>query len=590
MIERGVVEEVVARTDTAALISSYVTLKRAGANYLGLCPFHSEKTPSFTVFGGQGNFYCFGCGAGGDAINFVRRIENLEFEEAVEFLAKRAGITVRRTEDKNRGPRYDRRRFYEMNREVARFYHAQLFAPTAAAEAARGYLMQKRGLSSATVKHFGLGFAPSERGLFYRHMREQGFTDDELVAGFLAGRSQKDGRIYDSFYNRVMFPIIDVSGNVIAFGGRVMDDSTPKYKNSADTPVFLKRRNLFALNYARQSCAERLILCEGYMDVISMHAAGFSNAVATLGTAITAEQARLMSQYTKSVVISYDNDTAGQNAATKAMQLLEQVGLDVRVLRMEGAKDPDEYIKKFGAEAFSRLINQSRTQFDYRFERVIEKYNMSIPQEKIKAIAELSAVIADIYSAAERDVYIHAVAKRLEIEAGSLKQDVEHAMRKKRAGIMQKNKQQLRQATIGYSDRINPDYAKAPAIARSEEAVLGLLLLYPEHRSYTFAEQLLTEDDFFTDLGRRVFCYLRDAEAEDGFNESLMSADFTPEEMGRVARMRVGRMQLTDNGREVLLDAIQTLRQLVKEKISEERGADRASFEALLKRRQAENS
>lgn len=590
MIERGVVEEVVARTDTAALISSYVTLKRAGANYLGLCPFHSEKTPSFTVFGGQGNFYCFGCGAGGDAINFVRRIENLEFEEAVEFLAKRAGITVRRTEDKNRGPYHDRRRFYEMNREAARFYHAQLFAPTQAAEAARGYLMQKRGLSSATVKHFGLGFAPSERGLFYRHMREQGFTDDELVAGFLAGRSQKDGRIYDSFYNRVMFPIIDVSGNVIAFGGRVMDDSTPKYKNSADTPVFLKRRNLFALNYARQSCAERLILCEGYMDVISMHAAGFSNAVATLGTAITAEQARLMSQYTKSVVISYDNDTAGQNAASKAMQLLEQVGLDVRVLRMEGAKDPDEYIKKFGAEAFSRLINQSRTQFDYRFERVIEKYNMSIPQEKIKAIAELSAVIADIYSAAERDVYIYAVAKRLEIETGSLKQDVERAMRKKRASIVQKNKQQLRQATIGYSDRINPDYAKAPAIARSEEAVLGLLLLYPEHRSYTFAQQLLTEDDFFTDLGRRVFCYLRDAEAEDGFHESLMSADFTPEEMGRVARMRVGRMQLTDNGREVLLDAIQTLRQLVKEKKSEERGADRASFEALLKRRQAENS
>lgn len=591
MIERGTVEEVVARTDTVSLISSYVTLKRAGANYLGLCPFHSEKTPSFTVFGGKANFYCFGCGAGGDAINFVRRIENLEFEEAVEFLAKRAGITVRRTEDKGeRGPRYDRRRFYEMNREAARFFHARLFDDNPGANAARAYLMEKRGLSSATVKHFGLGYAPAIRGIFYRYMREKGFTDDELVAGFLSGRSQKDGSIYDSFYNRVMFPIIDVSGQVIAFGGRVMDDSTPKYKNSADTPVFLKRRNLFALNYARQSCAEKLILCEGYMDVIAMHAAGFTNAVATLGTAITAEQARLMSQYTKSVIISYDNDTAGQNAAVKAMRLLEQVGLDVRVLRMEGAKDPDEYIKKFGAQAFSRLLGESRSQFDYRFERVLEKYNVAEPQEKIKAIAELSSEIASLSLAAERDVYIRAIAKRLEIDPKSLKQDVERATRRNYSSAAKKNKEQLMQSSIGYTDRINPDYAKYPAIARSEEAVLGLLLLYPDHRSYAFSAGVLDESDFFTDFGRRVFEYIRDAEAGEGFSETMMSADFTPEEMGRIVRMRVGRMQLTDNGREVFDDAVNTLRRLVSEKMTETSGASKESFSALLKRRQAEEN
>ncbi|MBR2951927.1 MAG: DNA primase [Clostridia bacterium] len=591
MIDRGTVEEVVARTDTVALISSYVTLKRTGANYTGLCPFHSEKTGSFTVFGGKGNFYCFGCGAGGDAINFVRRIENLEFEEAVEFLAKRAGITVRRTEDKGeRGPRYDRRRLYEMNREAARFFHARLFDDTPASNEARAYLTEKRGLSPVTIKHFGLGYAPSARGVFYRYMREKGFTDDEMIAGFLIGRSQKDGSLYDSFYNRVMFPIIDVSGNVIAFGGRIMDASAAsKYKNSADTPVFLKRRNLFALNYARQSCAEKMILCEGYMDVIALHAAGFTNAVATLGTAITAEQARLMSQYTKSVIISYDSDTAGQNAAVKAMRLLEQVGLDVRVLRMEGAKDPDEYIKKFGAQAFSKLLGESRSQFDYRFERVLEKYNVAEPQEKIKAIAELAAEIASLSMAAERDVYIRAIAKRLEIDPKSLKQDVDRATRKNYSSAVKKNKEQLMQSSIGYADRINPDYAKNPAIARSEEAVLGLLLLYPDHRSYAFSENVLTENDFFTELGRRVFTYMRDAEAGEGFSESMMSEAFSPEEMGRIARMRVGRMQLTDNGREVFSDAVSKLRRLVSEKTTQESGVSRESFNELLKRRREEN-
>ncbi len=585
MIERGVVEEVIARTDIVGLISSYISLRRAGANYLGLCPFHSEKTPSFTVFAGNGNFYCFGCGAGGDAVNFVRRAENLDFEEAVEFLAKRAGITVRRTEDGSGKPRYNRQRFFDMNREAALFFHAQLHEQTAGAAAARAYLYDKRQLDKATVKHFGLGYASGTDRAFYRHMRGKGYTDEELVTGFLCGKSESDGRIYDVFRNRVMFPIIDVSGNVIAFGGRVMDDSKPKYRNSSDTPVFRKSRNLYALNFARQNCAERMILCEGYMDVIAMHAAGFTTAVATLGTAITAEQARLMSQYTKSVVISYDSDEAGQRAADKAMRLLEQVGLDVRVLKLSGAKDPDEYIHKFGAKRFSSVLDESRTQFDYRMERVLEAHDVTLPQEKIKAVAALIGIIAEISSESERDIYINAVSKRLEVDLQSLKNDVRRSVGKRMSAAQKQHDTALKEQSLGYADRINPDYAKAPAIARSEEAILGMMMIYPEHRKAAFGKLNLTEEDFFTDFGRRVFVWIRDAEANDTFQVSMMSESFSPEEVGRLTRMRVGRMQLTDNGETVFADTVLTLRRLLAERKASETGGSRERLQEILNKK-----
>ncbi len=584
MIERGALEEVLARTDIVGLISSYVTLRRAGPNHVGLCPFHSEKSPSFTVFSGSNSFYCFGCGAGGDAVNFVRRAENLDFEDAVELLAKRAGITIMHKEDAGR-PRYNRQRYYDMNKEAARFFHAQLYADNPGARAAHEYLAQKRALSEATIKHFGLGYAPAKWGVFYSHMRRLGFTDEELITGFLCGKAEADGRIYDVFRNRVMFPIIDVSGNVIAFGGRVMDDSKPKYKNTSDTPVFNKSRNLFALNYARNHCAERMVLCEGYMDVIAMHAAGFENAVATLGTAITADQARLMSRYTKSVVISYDNDEAGQNAAEKAMRLLEQVGLEVRVLKMSGAKDPDEYIKTFGAKGFASLLDESRTRFDFRMEKVLAKHNINDPQEKIKAVSALIAEIAGIYSEAERDIYVTMISARLGVDAESIRNDVRRAVRRRDTKSRKDHDKELQQKALGYADRINPDYAKAPAIARSEEAVLGMMLLYPEHRHTGLAEGGLTEQDFFTELGRRVFVYIRDAEAKDGFREAMMSESFTPDEMGRLTRMRVKRMELSDNGSEVFAESVATLKRLVSERRSADSGTGKDKLQDILNKK-----
>jgi DNA primase len=378
LISKETIEQVLMRNDIESLIGSYVSLKRAGSNLKGLCPFHSEKSPSFTVYPQDNSFYCFGCGAGGDAITFVRKRENLDYPDAVEFLANRAGITIVRDErgGYQSAPKIDRARMFKMNADAARYFHQRLFDNTPEAKNALAYFTDGRKLSIATIKHFGLGYAPNSFDKFSNHMRGLGYTYDELVAGFLCGKNEERGTYFDAFRNRVMFPIIDVAGNVIAFGGRVLDDSKPKYKNSSDTPVFKKSRNLFALNFARHNCQESLILCEGYMDVIAMHSVGFTNAVATLGTAITAEQARMMSRYTKKVIISYDADEAGQKAAMRAVKMLSDVGLDVTILRVPGAKDPDEYINTYGAEKFRQVINESKTKFEYHMENILSKYDI----------------------------------------------------------------------------------------------------------------------------------------------------------------------------------------------------------------------
>ncbi|MBO7762544.1 MAG: DNA primase, partial [Clostridia bacterium] len=485
MIDRQVIDEILARTDMQGLVGGYVALKRSGSNMTGCCPFHSEKTPSFTVFTADNSFYCFGCGVGGNAITFVRKIENLDFTEAVTLLTKRAGITVRTDDDRRPGPRYDRKRYFEMNRAAAKFFHRALYADTADAKAALSYFTDVRHMSEATIKHFGLGFAPNDFS-FLDHMRGLGYTEQELINGFLCGKSEK-GRLYPSFRNRVMFPIIDLSGEVVAFGGRVMDDGMPKYKNSSDTPVFHKSNHLFALNFAHKACGECIILCEGYMDVIAMHAAGFTNAVATLGTAIRPEQARLMARYTKKVIISYDSDAAGQKAADRALRLLEGVGLEVRVLKLPDAKDPDEYIRKFGAEKFRRVLEGSKTKFEFNFEKVTTRFDINDPQQKIEALNALCDVIAEVYTPVEREVYISEAAKRLSVTAESIAAVVEQ---RRKMGVREARKQQAkdaRQSINGFGDTINPDFVRVPRVARAEEAVLGLLQLYPEYRKAVFA-------------------------------------------------------------------------------------------------------
>ena len=581
MIPREVVEEVRHRTDIVELIGSYVTLKRAGSNFGGLCPFHSEKTPSFTVFPDSQSFYCFGCGAGGDAITFVMKNDNLDYPSAIEVLASRAGIRVVREQEKEKGG-LTRSRVHDMNREAAKFFHKCLLDPIGA-EGLK-YLTEKRGLSMALIKHFGLGFAPGSFNMLTDYMHKKGFTDQELAQGFLCGISQKNGRAYDYFRNRVMFPIIDTAGNVIAFGGRVMDDSKPKYLNSSDTPAFQKRKNLFALNFAKNYSTERLILCEGYMDVISLHAYGFENAVATLGTAITPEQARLMTKYTKQVVICYDADEAGQRAAIKAMEVLGQVGMDVRVLHVTDAKDPDEFLRKFGDARFRRLVEGSRTEFSYKSEKIFAKYSMDIPEERIKASEELCALIALSPSKVEREIYASMVADKLHISAESLKNDVERTRSKKLRAAKQKEGKDASLAARGYGDRVNPDTAKNVQAVAAEEAILGLLMLYPEHRRMiTSGTIVLGEDDFFSGLGKRTFARIMQMEAEEGgFDYSLLGEDFSIDEMGRLQSMLQRRRALAENGTAVLRASVETLKQQKQRSDARESGDAVGSIKQLL--------
>lgn len=589
MIPKEIIEEIRYRCEIEDVIGSYVTLKRAGSNRNGLCPFHSEKTPSFTVFPATKSFYCFGCGAGGDVITFIQKIENLDYVAALEFLATRAGISIPNDTVAGGVPTIPRKRIYEMNLEAAKFFRTTLFDPLLGREA-KEYLVGRRGLSGATVKRFGLGFAPNDFGMLTNHMRRAGYTEAELTAGFLAKRSAR-GTLFDLFRNRIMFPVIDTAGNIVAFGGRVMDDSKPKYLNSSDTPGFKKSRILFGLNYAKDHCAQELILCEGYMDTIAMHAAGFENAVATLGTAITSDHARLISRYTKRVIINYDSDEAGQRAADKAMQLLDEVGLPVRVLKLEGAKDADEFIKNFGADAFRALLKNSSTAFDFKMDKVLAKYNVATAEGKIRAARELTSLIAATYSGVERELYLSAASQRLGISVESLGNDVKLARKRQLREARQRESRELQLTARNFGDRVNPDAAKDPAAANAEEIVLGLLLLFDEHRKCCAAGEIaLAEEDFFTDFGKRAFAAIMEAErSEDGFLFSELGARFSPDEMGRLVRLQQDRQSMQNNSRDVLADAASALVSLRRAREAKQNGdwqSELAARRAQIKKKQ----
>ena len=567
-IPREIIDEIIHRNDIEQVIGSYVTLKRAGSNLNGLCPFHNEKTPSFTVFPGTKSFYCFGCGAGGDVISFVMRTENLDYRSALETLAQRAGITIP-ADDSEAEVGVPRKRLYEMNLEAAKFFRNCLFDERYGKEAL-AYLHEERKLSIATIKHFGLGYSPNNAWMLTNYMKNKGYTDEELVVGFLCGKSRNSGRTYDYFRNRVIFPIIDTSGNIVAFGGRVMDDSKPKYLNTSDTPAFKKSRHLFALNFAKKHCEEQMLLCEGYMDVIALHAAGFENAVATLGTAITSEQARIFAKHTKKVVICYDADSAGQNAAQKAMRLLSEVGVEVRVLKVPGAKDPDEYIKKFGTDSFRRALGESKTGFDYNLEKIATSYNLELPEEKIKASSEACALIAGAYTEVERDIYIRRAAERLGISQEALKNDVE---RQRRARIREAKQKESRDAQLSVKnigDRVNPDAAKHIKATAAEEALLGLMLIYDEFRRDAANKTVpISADDFVTSFSRRVFealCELENSEA--GYSKAMLGQMFDIDELGRIERIEIDRRRLARNDRDVFMSCIDSIKQ-EKNKLSE---------------------
>ncbi len=580
MIPQNIIEYLKYRNSISDVISSYVTLTRSGANLKGLCPFHSEKTPSFTVYTGNGSFYCFGCGAGGDVVSFIMRIENLDYRAALEFLAARSGITLPddNSNDAPTGP--TRSRILEMNLAAARFFRETLFSEAGAA--GREYFA-RRQLSGATIKRFGLGYAPNSYDALKKHLYSKGFTDEEMVAGYLCQRGRKNEKnTYDCFRGRVMFPIIDVSGNVVAFGGRVLDDSKPKYLNSADTPAFKKSRNLFALNFARNHSKERLILCEGYMDVIALHAAGFENAVATLGTAITPDQARIMKKYTDKVIISYDSDEAGQRAADKAMRLLEEAGIESRVLTIPGAKDPDEYIKTHGAAKFAEVLRGSKSGFDHKISKALSKYDINTSDGKMRAARELCFAIADMPSKVERDIYSQSVAKTLELDVQGIKGEVAGILKRK----IKKEKDDLHgevvRLTSGIGDRVDPDFAKNPTSVKLERAILGMLLQYPEFIKLTAEKKLLEENMFFSALNKRLFSKI--ITLGESFNFGMLSEDFTQDEVSLAMKMVADRRSLT-NSKDVFSDIVERLRtESEKIRLKESGTEDLASL--IARRRQ----
>ena len=550
LIDSSIIDEIKYRNDLVDVISSYVSLKRAGSGYTGLCPFHSEKTPSFHVAPEKGFFHCFGCGAGGDVITFIMRIENLSYPEAVRFLAARAGIPM---EEERTAGGVSRGRIRDMNRDAARFFFEQLKE----SPEAQAYL-SRRGLGSATIKHFGIGFSPNSPGALHSHMRSLGYTDEELVTGFLCGISKKTGRPYDYFRNRVMFP-----------GGRVMDDSQPKYLNTSDTPAFTKRRSLFALNFAKNSADRGFILCEGYMDVIALHESGFSQAIATLGTAITTEQARLMRKYTDRVFISYDSDAAGQKAAKRAFELLGEAGIDCRIIRMHGAKDPDEYIRKFGRERFAAICGESLTQFDYEFDNALKKYDIGSDAERIKAADELSEFIAGVGSAVEREVYIGRTAERLGLSADNVRTDVGRIMRRRdRRERSEAFTARVRQ-TSGMGDRVNPDRVKNLAGSSAEDVILGLLLLYSEQTPFVRNCLGLVQNDFVTEFGRRLYGALLELYGTDPPGDwGMLAGSFSTDEMSRISDLRSARMNLGGDPEKLLTDCVDKLRESKKKDIS----------------------
>ncbi len=580
-ISQQTLNEIKFRNSIEDVVSGYVQLKRSASNLVGLCPFHSEKTPSFTVFPADGSFYCFGCGAGGDVIAFVRRAESLDYPSAVEFLARRAGISI--VTDESDKEMYARRSsVLKMNLEAARFFNSCLFDPKYGKEAME-YLCVKRGLSTSLIKHFGLGFAPDNYGMLTRHMSSLGYKDYELSSAFLCGISKKNGAPYDYFRNRIIFPIIDPSGQVVAFGGRVMDDSLPKYLNTSDTPAFRKSRTLFALNYAKDSCAEQMILCEGYMDVIALHGAGFSNAVATLGTAITKEHARLMKRYTKSVVICYDSDDAGQKAADKAFGVLGEVGLEARILKVTSAKDPDEYIKKFGRDGFSRLLKNTESEFQFRLGKILSKYDIANTDQRLKALDEAIGVIAGVPSAAAREIYSRIVSEKFSVSAENIAKDAEKRFARSERQKNAIEKERLLLSATGISDRVNADYVKNPRAASSEEKIIGILLLHPEYIEQMEKKGIaFSSDDFFTSFSKKIVALMLSFEGRP-FDISSLGTELSVEETDRLTKLKMDREKLTDN-------SLQLLTEIYGKMVEDVRRSEMTADEIIKKKREKRKS
>lgn len=551
-------------------MSRYVHLIRSGSNYKCLCPFHSEKTPSCTVYTGTQSFYCFGCGAGGDVITFTKQIENLDTYEAIKLLAERGGLEMPEN-DLNKDGAKLKLRILEMNREAANFFYRNLLQ----GQDKRGlqYAVQ-RGLTPKAIKKYAIGYAPAAWDGLMKHLESLGFTREEMLS---AGLIRQNARgCFDFFRERVMFPIIDLRGNVIAFGGRLIEGEGPKYLNSGDTPVFKKSRNLFSLNFAKNANVKQLILAEGYMDVIAINQAGFEQVVATLGTALTAEQARIMAQYATEVVLCYDSDSAGQNATHRAINLLSEAGLHTRILKVQDAKDPDEYIRKFGATRFKLLLDNSGGAINFELARCREGLDLATEQGKIDFLRRTVQVLAGIRNEMEREVYLSKIAKEEEISPDILHSQVKAQLRKSYYTEKKQNWNAM-MAKPSFRDELNPEAPKFQREAKAEEQILAYLFLHPD--LLPEVEKRLKPEHFFTSLHRKIYEIFCERMPEtDTFSVSMFRDACSDAEMGRITGIMARNAEVTLTA-DTLNDCI---RLLLQAKEHEKINADQLSDDDLL--------
>lgn len=547
------IDELVARNPIEDVVGQYVSLKRSGANLFGLCPFHGEKTASFSVAPDKGIYYCFGCHKGGGVVNFMMEVENLSYPDAVRALAKRAGMDV--PDDEQYQSRYrQQERLWALHKEAARFFHSKLYAPEGAA--ALQYAVN-RGMTKSTLIHFGIGYAPDGWTDLVDALRKKGYTDEELKDSGLVTVSKKDGRLFDRFRDRLMFPIIDVRGNVIGFGGRIMknDPNAAKYLNSPETLIFNKRKNLFGLNMAKKSKLGYLILVEGYMDAIALHQYGFDCAVASLGTSLTEEHAVLLSKYTEQVVLIYDGDEAGQRAAQRAIPMLEKAGLQVKVLKMRDAKDPDEYLKQYGADKFKLLLEESSNRVEYQLDAIRKKYDLRDDDQRVQFVQEAAQLICTLSSAVQREVYGNRVAETAKISFDAVKLEVDKAFKQRVYRAKKKQERQDLQPAQNLQPKTRAFHYKNMKSAMAEETVLAMVLKEPALFEKTGD---LTEAMFSAPVLGKAFAQLKERNRQLLEVSPAVLTDFGAEEMSHIVGI-VQRHQGPIN-EEALADCIRIIR------------------------------
>lgn len=554
MIPEDIINEIKYRNDIETAVSQYVNLKRRGKNLVGLCPFHSEKTPSFTVYPENGSFYCFGCGAGGDVFTFTGLIENLDYIESVKLLAERSGVALPQ-DGYDDSMQKLKNTIYDINRDTARFFHSYLMS--ADGKWALDYLYG-RGLTLKTIKHFGLGAAPDSWDALIKHLKSKGYRESDMIAANVVGKSQR-GSLYDRFRKRVMFPIINIRGNIIAFSGRAMpgeDKQGGKYVNTADTPVYKKSANLFGMNFAKNACAERVILVEGNMDVISLHQAGFTNTVAPLGTAFTTEQANLLARYTKEIVLMLDADAAGQKAIKRATELLQNTGLSVRVVVIPDGKDPDEYIKKNGADRFSALLSGAVSDMEYKLLTAAADIDLASDDGRLKYLAAAAEIIAEDEDIMARDVYIGKMCEKYGVSRTALTAKVEEIRRKNRRIKKQKEITDIIRPKFTKDD-INPERRSSPKGTAAEETLIAVLLKHPD--LYKKAKSELPPEKMITSLNRRIYeIIIETLDSGRSLDISLFAQRLIPAEIGYLVALQNGD-KADKNAEIVLRDCIRVI-------------------------------